>query len=273
MAALFYFDNNAQHLQKMNNLRPKSSTSMKNSILTMSLLVVSSLTSLAQTDTTDYVSTEVPAKKWKIGATAGFGRSKTTIADLPQPLKWRESWQLGATIQYQFDNPKTYAQADILLNKRGYNIQYNTADIKIGDTISTNIKGFQNIYYLDIPAMVGYKFTRNISGYLGLCGSLRAFSVFDYSGQTTLTTPDTTYITKIKERDYSNDAIDLIDLSFCAGLSCKVNKKVNLYGRFSRDLIGISIGEVNGFTNKHANMWFNFGAEFYFAQFTKWPKR
>jgi hypothetical protein len=119
------------------------------------------------------------------------------------------------------------------------------------------------MFYIDLPVGLGRKLGNKFSVYGGLTFSLRAFSVFDYSGKTLYKTPDSTYTTIIKERDYSNNAIDLADIAFSAGFRYQVSKKAAITANFSRDLLGIGISEENFITNKHANMWANIGVEFY----------
>ncbi|SFC69891.1 Outer membrane protein beta-barrel domain-containing protein [Flexibacter flexilis DSM 6793] len=215
--------------------------------------------------------TPVLRSKIQLGLSAGAGVSRTRIADSPYSMKWRTSAQIGLTSRYYFKDEKTYLQADFLLNRRGYNIDYNTKQLgSMGsDTISTNIKGFQNIYYLDLPIMVGTFLDKKKkwSAYAGLTFSLRAFSVFDYSGKTVYTTPDTIYVTHIKQRDYSNNAIDLVDLGFCAGLRYHLRPKLNIFARYSRDLAGVSLGEAGGLTNRNANVWAVAGVELYLQEF------
>lgn len=245
---------------------------MKKIVLIFGLLVGFNI-EVAQAQYVNLPPAAVPIVRSKIqlGASGGVGVSRTRMADSPYSMKWRESAQIGLSARYYFKNEQTYLQADFLLNRRGYNIDYNTTQLgSLGnDTIRTNIKGFQNLYYLDLPIMVGTYLDKKKkwSAYAGLTFSLRAFSVFDYSGKTVYSKPDTSYTTHIKQRDYSNDAIDLVDLGVCAGLRYHLRPNLNLYARYSRDLAGVSIGEAGGLTNRNANVWAVAGVEFYFQEF------
>lgn len=178
----------------------------------------------------------------------GGNYSRISGSEYPTRFTYLPSGSGGIWLKYRLLQALPFYVGVEYLSK-GYNIDLQKSGVtNSGKNFKQESKGRSRMYYLSFPVVFEIKLASNqkkLKALAGLAMDMRMFSYerFNYSYRI----PSDSILIEGSELKYRNDAKDILDGMFTAGLNWKPHQRFEIWLTGSFKLFGLSLGKENFF--------------------------